>query len=341
MICFLLLLCFFCVYKISFSDFHRDYMDVAQTTSIKGIFITIVLLSHANSYLKIEGSFGDEIYMMFFNILGQLMVTLFLFYSGYGVMESYKNKDCYEKNFLKNRFSKTLMHFDIALVLFVLINLFLGSEYSWSNYLFCWIGWKSIGNSNWFMFVVLLLYLITYIVFNIDKYILKEKKSIWKIMAVLSLVVWIFLYFVKPSYWYNTLFCYVVGMMYSTYKVKIDEELMKPFIYTITFLILSITFMFLYLSGDVIDYSLCACVFSLLVVLFTMKVKVDNSILRFMGNYLFPIYILQRIPMIVMDKIGLKNPIIFTAVAIVITIPLAVIFDRCMKQIDKKVFEGM
>ena len=67
-----------------------DALSKERTTMINGIFVVIVLFSHFNSYATSDIAV-DKIYYLFFKI-GQLTVTPFLFYSGYGIYESIKNK---------------------------------------------------------------------------------------------------------------------------------------------------------------------------------------------------------------------------------------------------------
>lgn len=52
-----------------------------------------------------------------------------------------------------------------------------------------------------------------------------------------------------------------------------------------------------------IVYNMRSILFSLLVVMLTMKVKIGNRPLYWLGLNLFPLYIYQRIPMIVLYEI--------------------------------------
>ena len=88
-------------------DKNDDYLDKESTNNIKGIFAIMILLSHFRGYVNIDPT---SLYDRFISLIGQLMVAMFLFYSGYGIMESIKNKKDYMKSFLKNRFLKTLFH---------------------------------------------------------------------------------------------------------------------------------------------------------------------------------------------------------------------------------------
>ncbi len=67
------------------------YLSKDYTAAIKGIFIMFVFISHSRSYFEITSTM-DNVTIQFMNYVGQLMVTLFLFYSGYGVYEAIKSK---------------------------------------------------------------------------------------------------------------------------------------------------------------------------------------------------------------------------------------------------------
>lgn len=338
MVIFLVVLILVCLWKIRFSGFHSEYMGILQTRSVKGLFIALVLLSHASSYLEIGGGIGDRVYLLALQRIGQLMVAMFLFYSGFGVMESYKCKDGYEKTFLKNRVIKTLLHFDVALVLFLLVDIMVDISYPIGNYFECWIGWKTVGNSNWYIFVILILYIVTWCAFWICRKLQLKPKWVEFFVIFFSIGAWFFLYMTKEPYWYNTLLCYCTGMVYSSFKQIIDQKLRNRRTYTVCFLVLVALFYLLYIQNSVVSYSLCACVFALIITLLTMKVQVNNVILQFLGKYLFPIFILQRIPMIIMSSLGITNSFLFTIVAVMVTIPMAVIFDKGMNGLDKYLF---
>ena len=58
----------------------NDYMSRENTTSVNGLFILLVFLNHIQSYVTLPEGF-HRLTLAF----GQLMVAMFLFYSGYGV----------------------------------------------------------------------------------------------------------------------------------------------------------------------------------------------------------------------------------------------------------------
>ena len=100
--------------------------------------------------------------------LGQMIVVMFMFYSGYGIGESVKRKGMgYIKSFPKNRVLKTLLHFDVAILIYFILSLILELNYPSGQVALAFIGWTSIGNSNWYIFAVIILYVITWIAFSI------------------------------------------------------------------------------------------------------------------------------------------------------------------------------
>lgn len=98
---FLLLIIIISLWQIKFpkpvlSGINNNYLEISRTNSIKGIFILLVFLSHARNYISAYAEYSQNplngIYDIFQNHLGQGVVIMFLFYSGYGVMESIKRK---------------------------------------------------------------------------------------------------------------------------------------------------------------------------------------------------------------------------------------------------------
>ena len=103
--------------------FITDYISVDKTMSIKGIFIIIVFFAHFNNYVSYTAP-SDVFYLEYFSKIGQCMVTLFLFYSGYGVMESIKKKNMsYIHKIPVTRILGTLFRFDIAILMFLFLKL--------------------------------------------------------------------------------------------------------------------------------------------------------------------------------------------------------------------------
>ena len=131
-------------------------------------------MRHIWPYMRDSGyvvqSCVDQLFRVIDAGLGQMLVVMFLFYSGYGVMESIKTKGSkYVDSIPRKRVLTTLLNFDVAVLVYLLLDISLGIRYSACDTELAFTGWTSIGNSNWYIFVIILCYLITYISHRIVK----------------------------------------------------------------------------------------------------------------------------------------------------------------------------
>ena len=159
--------------SISFwrNGFHDGYLSKEQSNCIKGFFIVVVFCRHIAPYLADSGydfsMLGDNLFRWIDGRIGQLLVVMFLFYSGYGVMESIKNKgETYIDSIPHRRLITTLLNFDVAVGIFLVVDICLGIHYETKDIVLAFTGWKSIGNSNWYIFVILCCYFSTYLTYK-------------------------------------------------------------------------------------------------------------------------------------------------------------------------------
>lgn len=335
---FLLILLAVSCYGMKISSFHPDFLSVRSTTAIKGVFAILILLSHTKGYLILGQGIFDSVFIFTMKYLKQLIVVVYFFYSGYGIMESIKYKDNYIHGFFKKRFLKTLFHFDLAVSLFLIMQFIIGNRVDAVDFLGCWIGWRSIGNSCWFIFVILSLYLITYLSFISWELIFSSRWLPAITVSVLSAGLWLFLRLVKQEYWwYDTIAAFPAGIWFSLLKNQ------KPVVSIGHNLLLTITivsFFILWRHFIGIDiYGICAILFSLTLVSITLWVKLDNLALQWLGKHCFSIYMLQRIPMIVFSHFGLQdNKYLFSILVIASALLLAWGFTKLTDALDIKLF---
>ena len=177
-----------------------------------------------------------------------------------------------------------------------------------------------------------------------------RRKPLWAclITTVFSLVLWVVLRELRPggwgTIWYNTILCYPLGMWYSLARERLDRlwQRRKALSWLSLFLVLACfagCALLYRRTGRVEAYSLYACVFSLLVVFVTARVRLDNPILRWLGENSFAIYILQRLPMILLQHLGLaRYNLLFAALSIALTLPLAWGFNKLYALVDRRLF---
>ena len=97
------------------NEYFLDYMDLENTSHIKGIFVWIIIFHHNRSYYPKKIHY---FYMKILNSIGQKMVSLFLFYSGYGIIESIKKKGLLYVKSLPQKAIILFIKFQLILLIF-------------------------------------------------------------------------------------------------------------------------------------------------------------------------------------------------------------------------------
>lgn len=343
MICFFFILCLLLAsnFKIYKNGYCTAYLDKYHCNTIKGFFIGIVFLNHFTDYAKLN-NYLDIPYMHFMHYINQFQVSLFLFYSGYGLMISIMKKGIpYIKKMPSHRIIRTLIHFDIAVTIYLMISIYKTGVPSFKDVVLGYIGWGGFGNSNWYIFAILILWIISFIVF----YIFKTNKYVLQLsLTVLFIIVFAYLIsFYKPSYWYNTLLCFPLGMYFALFKDKIEELLLKKInVWLYWCILMSLgggTYILGKYQSNFYCYEIWVLLFTVFVVLFTMRFEFNNTILNWMGKHLFEIYILMRIPMLLLQPYFYGHNYRFLIISASITWLLVIIFTPLLKWVDAYLFQ--
>lgn len=258
-------------------------------------------------------------------------------------MESIKKKGfSYINSFPKNRIFKLWYHFSLMLILFIIVSLFIDKHYPISRYLLAFTGISSIGNSNWYVLVILLFYIAIFLSFKIFK---KSNINAIIFISIISIsAVVIAINFCAPQRFYNTALCLPLGMIFSLVKHKLDNLLMKNDIIYTTFLGV-IIFVFIYFSQNRTN-SITHIIFfyltgSIIIPILMMKINVKSSILNWFSEHTFSFFILQRIPMILLKHFGLNNSgALFIISSFFATVVLVTLFDNFTNKTDKYIFKN-
>ena len=317
---------------VRFVKDNPDYLDKNTTTIINGMFVITVFFSHFLSYV-VTNNVYDEYMLTVVHKIGQLMVTSFLFYSGFGIYESIKNKKGYMDSFFKKRFLPTFLNFAIAVILFIIVDLILGKNYSIGDILLAFTGWVSIGNSNWYMLAVFVLYIFIMLCFN--KKIKLDNLYRIIIVTVLSIIYVYVITRFKDYFYADTILCFSIGMWYSYFKDKIDKVLNKKYLLWLIGASIFIVGSW-YLKnhfGNIYIANLYAISFIIFIVTLTRKLKINSKIITFFGVHTFWIYILQRIPMIILQN-KLSNYVYF-----IVCFGITILLSYFMKKITDKLWK--
>ena len=324
-----------------YTEKNDNYLSLETCNAIKVFFVCMVFLKHSCNYIKAYMGKGiiDNAFLTIPNYIGQLIVVMFLFYSGYVIYEQKKIKGkTYIKNFLKNRFVPTYLRFAVCVFLYYLLSLIIHKNYSLNRILLSFVAWNTIGNSAWFMFVTFSLYIFFYLCFNLTK---NELQGV-VFFSILSLFLLLFLHHFKVAAWWNTILCFPAGMWWGVLKQKIDKRLFSNFFsWFIVFICCFLIFIFFHYIAkkNIFIYLIHYILFAFVVLLFCMKFSFHKSIIfNYLGKHVFSIYMLQRLVFITLSKTSIvKHPELYLLLSFILTLVIAVLFDYCSRKIENLV----
>ncbi|MCR5830049.1 MAG: acyltransferase [Lachnospiraceae bacterium] len=337
------IICFVGVKIYNPGEFNKDYLSPKSTLSVKGIFVMLVFFTHFISYHKLTGEF-DSFANWYHGNIEQTIVIMFLFYSGYGVMEAIKNKGKDYVRKLPVKALKLWIHFAIAVCMFLIVKLSFGNTYSATKIIKTFLTTQTIGNSNWYVGAMICMYLITFLAFIFFTFSKKTYRYLPAIILTLLCLAYILLcVHVRMSrFWVNTIICYPIGIWYSIFKERIEKIIFKnDIVYWLGVVLSVVPFCIFYMMKSTMRwYMVCMVFFLFSAVLVTMKVNFGNGFLNFLGKHVFSIYILQRLPFIILDEIGFleEHPVHSFVISFVITAFMAHVFDILMEKTDSLLF---
>ncbi|WP_216387208.1 acyltransferase family protein [Arcanobacterium phocae] len=319
----------------------ESYISHAHTTHINGLFILIVFYAHVRTYIPVDPH-ADSWMLGLATGLGQLMVALFLFYSGFGVHESIRRKPGYVQSIPVKRFGVTWINFACVVAIYALVGLLLGRDFTLAQVVLAFTGWTSVGNSAWYIFAILVLYALTFVVYSlVGSRPHLALVAMFAVTLAFSLLMWWAKDF-SATYSYNTVLCYPLGMAWSAYRAPVEKWLRGAHSWRRwLFLLVTTTAGFVvvknYAGIHYLVFQMAALWYCAVAVLVTMVIHLDSPVLAWCGRNLFWIYVLQRLPMMVLTYAGwAEYRYVFVVVSLVVTVILAFLISRIVDPFHRK-----
>lgn len=319
------------------NSFYEDYSSIQKTNAIKGIFALVIMFCHSIDYLPLgEGDLWVEKMSVY---LKQLIVVPILFYSGFGIMESIQKKGLtYIKRIPAHNALKTMVWADFSVVLYALYYIVSGYGISLKRFALSLVFWDYIENAAWYFFVIIVLYLATYIAFRI---LYRNYYVAAVFMTVISVVPFAVLIRTRDVFWYNTFFVFHFGMWYSLLRRHIEKIVMyNDLVYLIILILAFCGFTVFRRFGSFYFFIICGCFFCMTIVGLTMKISINNEILQFLGRHVFGFYAFQRLPMRLVSTMRLENWEKFI-ISVLATAALSVGFDYVAGWLDRVLFSKL
>ena len=269
------------------------------SVSLKGIFAIMVLLHH---FHQRTGIVSHPLAGKAFELLGFLSVSIFFFYSGFGLVLSFEKKgQLYLNGFLRNRVFP-LYCFNVCLIaLSVLKNLLIGNKISFADILSSLCLGHTVVTYGWYIQTILQFYLLFYLVFKtVRKNHLRFRLMVATVVGYIVVRHGI----AAESATYISLLAFVFGMCCGKWKTKLEDLIKKK-----GWILLGLAVVFLGLIGLSLVFTnrhirygsriLAAPVFVVLVLVIAEMlcamnpVVINNRITKRLGTISLEIYVAQ------------------------------------------------
>lgn len=187
---------------------------------LKGLLAMIIIIHHVST--RYIGWWSIEEYPLSYSIiskfipLGEIVVGLFFFISGYGLLKSYKRYgDNYISTFLSKRFLKIFIPFVIIEFATQFILVIFKDGYSPWQILIDAYPHRGFGFILWFPIALSLFYLAFYFCFKYIHLIHRAIAVVTLIVVILS----VYYYFIgRGDWWWKSNLCFPIGLWYAYYE---------------------------------------------------------------------------------------------------------------------------
>lgn len=330
-----------------------EYTSRERTSLINGIFIWLVIFSHMyNNGVLLNDT--DQQIIDGIRDLKQLVISTFLFFTGYGIMSSLirKGKD-YAACLISKRFFSVLFHFSIVVLVYVAVQYSLGNTFPLTQIIAGFTGWLSIVPSSWYIFLIL----ISYWFIAISWHLCHRFHPIFQVISVSILyIIYIPCVMDRGYWWADSCLCVPAGMLYRIYQPNIERFLKSIRIPAcIIGILLIIAGHFVYrrflqcdgLSDWISDTMLCkmyvqnwgCIIFALGILWFLSNIKFARKptfLVWCGGTGVFFLYVFHELFMLLGIHLGLnyEHPTTYQAMCIILTLVLAWLFCKIMPRLD-------
>lgn len=204
--------------------FSKDYiplkesMALASTNRLRGMMSILIILHHMSERVN-KGILFPQL-----QHIGYMIVGLFLFLSGYGLMTQYLGRG---KQYLHKFWEKRigyifLVHLSFS-ILYWIFRILMGERVAVSDFLASYVNGHPIASNSWYVLVQILLYILFWLVFSIPNIdtrlqivmVLVGELCLWGIFSVTGF----------SSIWYISNLCFVLGIVCVFYESPIQRLL--------------------------------------------------------------------------------------------------------------------
>lgn len=299
----------------------QDPLSIGNSLKIRGLLSICIILHH------LQTAVAHTILLKVFSIAGILSVALFFFYSGYGLMINYCNREQYLKAFFSKRILKIAVPYGIAVLVIFMVNALTGRPYTLQKLYHSFFDGDPMVWYAWYVHTILIFYFLFYVSARL------LKKPIYVLIAVFAGTIGYYFAVTSQASWgsWTTNSCFAFGFgMLAAAKGDWFSRRLRPS-KKIFFLMLGVSavcgFAILcefknsgFSTKDILQFDmimdwimnqplsvfamniLCICAVMLFLWVFR-RVSLNNRVFLFLGKISFEIYLYHGLVMYL-----LRNP---------------------------------
>lgn len=324
-----------------------QYLSKNTFGCIKGWCALGILIHHIYQFSGILD--GTAARFLLIN-LGNWAVGLFVFMSGYGLYESYRDKgDRYIANFLRNKLLSFWILYLIVAGVYILYDFIRGYPHTVGEYLGTFTYGKTIISFGWYLQLTLVLYLVYWIAFRFGR----GRGSRFAIMGVLfALFIWLNILLGISHIRYMPVLFFLLGILWAVYREQIEKGLCRigPVVLVLAFVVSFGGYLIIWryeIRGfmSVAVYAGSEMAMILFVMLLVRQLNahgqasaklICNGLSRFLGVYSLEIYVCQGIVLRTLSSIAM-NKYLFAGLGILLVILIAIPVHMLFGVVNKKI----
>lgn len=307
--------------------FREDFLSLKNTKALQGIAAIAIIFHHLAQEITDYGAVwkGPITYM---NGMGILFTSIFFFFSGYGLLKSYRTKPGYLHSFLGKRLPTVVIPFLVSnFIYLVFIGFYTGKVVRVTDTLTCLSGLTLLNTNSWFLVEIIIFYLVFYAIYKQCK----NQNKAFGLMAgfVLCLIVLsLFLghdgselngHWFMGEWWYNSTVTFLCGMLVAKHEEKIIAFAKKNYCWLLP--ITMVAFVGMYILAEYVVKNVgyyCeweghpgyaekaitlaaqtpACIlFVAVILLLCMKIRWHNPVTDFIGKISLELYLIHGLMM--------------------------------------------
>lgn len=284
-------------------EFYENYLSRGQTAYTKGALALLIVYHHVAQCVHMGLAFA--VLMR----IGGMLVSVFFFYSGYGLMKSYLTQPDYRSTYLRRRLPAVLIPYLLANVIYWLAYRTVGLHFTipWLKEELSYGG--LLVRYSWYVAVIGLFYVGFYFLM-----FLRGNKVAMISGAFIFLLAWdaAFIHWEFPEFWYGTSHILIVGMLWAAYEEPILRFIKSHYTQVIAVCAAAVAALFLisrpysWHVGRTLR-GIMYVFFVVLIVTLSMKISIGNKWLSFAGMLSFEIYLYQGLFSSVWQEAGLAH----------------------------------